>query len=664
MLDRLNYHTGFKAYLPRVLRNEWSRSGDKSQVRVPVKPEKLWRAKVTKIRLTKLIRTDSPQLDDKRNITGKGLSLMWGEFRVYFTSTIIIKYQSNKDLTPQRSKVIHIGEKGTMGNPKGQKPYGFGGLVVDVSRRGPEIRFYSSSSVIKPSGSEILKELREINRKSIVNAKVIHIISNIDILILAYEMIKSAPGNMTPGDNRKTLDGVSYDFFQKISSEIKAGKFDFSPAKRVYIPKRNKDELRPLGVVNPRNKIVQTAMLMVLEAIFEPSFKKTSHGFRPGRGWHTALKMVKNTFSNINWVLEGDISKCYDAIDYDILLNLIKKKVSCEKTITLVKKSLRNSYRDKGYLVYPKVGTFQDNSLSPLLCNIYLHEFDIFMEDCKKSFNKGIRRRKNPAYQKIQHQIHYKKTFKTREKKDLVKQLKSLASKDFLDPDFRRLQYIRYADDFLVGIIGRYEESVGIRQKIKDFLSEKLSLNLNLDKTQITHLNKEGIRFLGTFIKGNQKKEKKVHLAKRGSKIIRVHSTSRIRLEAPVLSIFEKGLENGFFKRTKTGKFTPTSCGRVTNMDHADIIRFYNQKIREILNYYLFADNKKSLGAFVHGLKHSCALTLALKLRLRHRSKVFKKFGKTLKCPETKVELYIPESFKKDQKFYINPEDSTTIMEK
>jgi hypothetical protein len=177
-------------------------------------------------------------------------------------------------------------------------------------------------------------------------------------------------------------------------------------------------------------------------------------------------------------------------------------------------------------------------------------------------------------------------------------------------------------------------------------------------------LNKAGVRFLGTFIRGNQETEKKVHLITRASKTIRVRSTSRTRLEVPILTLFEKGQENNFFKRTRSGQFSPTACGRVINMDHADILSFYNQKIRGILNYYSFADNKKSMGSFIHGLKHSCALTLALKLKFRTRASVFRKFGKTLKCPATKKELYIPDSFKRDQKFSINPENPITIMEK
>ena len=664
MLGRLNYQFCLKACSPRSIGNSWVRSENKSQVKVPVKPDKLWPAKVAKIRLTKLIRNDSLTLDGKCNITGKGLSLLWGRSRMYLTPLIISNCRSNKDKFPQRSKAALLGRKRTMGNPKGPKSYGFGGLVVDASRRRPGICFYSSFSNIKPNGSVILKELREANSQPVVNTKIIHVIADLEILILANETIKSSPGNMTPGDDGKTLDGISLSNLEKISSKLKAGKFTFTPARRVYIPKRDKDELRPLGVVSPRDKVVQTAMLMVLESIFESSFVETSHGFRPGKGCHTTLKIVKHSFSNVNWVIEGDISKCYDTIDHSLLLNLLKKRINCDKTISLIKKSLRNPYRDNGQLVYPKKGTFQGSPLSPLLCNIVLHELDIFIDNLKKDFDKGVRRRKNPLYRKIQHQLSYDSKLSSLEKRKLAINLRSLVSKDFNDPDFRRLQYVRYADDFLIGVIGKRCEIVEVRLLVKNVLLNALHLTLNLDKTHITHFNRQGVNFLGTYLRGNQKTEKKVHFILRNQKHIKVRSTSRTRLEAPLVTLFNRGLENGFFKRTSEGRFVPTFCGRLINLDHADIIRFYNQKIRGILNYYSFVDNKKSLGQFVHGLKHSCALTLALKLKFRHRAKVFKRFGSTLRCPETKVEIYIPKSFRRDQKFFINPEDPRVIMER
>jgi len=662
MLGRLNYQFCLKACSPRSMGNCWVRSENKSQVKVPVKPDKLWRAKVAMIRLTKLIRNDSLTLDGKCNITGKDLSLLWGRSSMYSISLIISNCRSNKDKLPQRSKAALLGRKRTMGNPKGPKSYGFGGLVVDASRKRPGICFYSSFSNIKPNGSVILKELREANSQPIINTKIIHVIADLEILILAYETIKSSPENTTPGDDGKILDGISLSNLEKISSKLKAGKFTFSPAIKIYTDKRDKNELRPLRVVSSRDKIVQTAILIVLEAIFEPSFVEISQGFRPGKDCHITLKMVKHSFSNVNWVIEGDISKCYDTLDHSLLLNILKKRINCDKTISLIKKSLRNPYWDNEQLVYPKIGTFQGSPLSPLLCNIVLHELDVFIDNLKKDFDKGVRRRKNLLYQKIQHQLSYDSNLSLLEKRKLANNLQSCVSKDFNDPDFRRLQYVRYADNFLIGVIGKRCETAEVRFLVKNFLLDTLYLTFNLDKTHvITHFNRQGVNFLGTYLRGNQEPKKKVHYILRNQKRLKIKSTSRTILKAPLITLYKRGLENGFFKKMPLGRFVPTFCGRLINLDHADILRFYNQKIHGILNYYSFVDNIKSLGQFVHGLKHSCALTLALKLKFRHRAKVFKKFGSTLRCPETKVELYIPKSFRRDQKFFINPENPKII---
>ena len=642
MVNRLNYRAGLKAFLPILFGNELYRSGDKSRVRAPVKSEKLRRAKVIMIRFTKLIRIGSLKLDGKCNITGKGLSLMWDFFRIYEISTIIINCHSNRDIIPQRSKITRIGEKGTMGNPKGRKLYGFGDSVLGVSRRESGIRFFSSSNSIKPTGSAILEELREVNKVLTMNMKTIHIIADMEILTLAYETIKSSLGNMTLGNDSKTLDEIDYNFLKITSDNLKAGKFSFSPAQKVYVSKWNKDELQPLEVISPRDKIVQTAMLMVLEAIFEPLLLETSHGFRSEKSCHTALRKMRKTFSYINWVIKGKISKCYDSINHKILLNLIRKKINCDKTLALIAKSLRSPYKDNCKLIYPKIGIFQGSPLSPLFCNIFLHEFDAFIERRKKSFDKRIKKSKNPLYSSVRHTLHDNENPFYLEKKKQFLRSKFFPSTDFLDSNFRYLQYVRYADEFLIGIRGKRSESVAIKQEIKDFLSDTLSLTLDFDKTYITHFNKEGINFLKTFIK----KERKEKVQTTRNERLRVRSTSRIRLEAPILSILKKGEENGLFKKSLTGTLIPRFCGKLVNLAHADIIRFYNHKIHRILNYYSLVDNKRSLGTIIHGLKHSCALTLALKLKFRHRAKVFKKFGKTLKCPVTNVEIYIPKSFK------------------
>lgn len=654
MIIRLIYPICFKAFSLISTGNGAGKSGNKSRMREPVNPEKSWRATTVMIRFTKLIRDRGLTLGIKRNITGNGLLSTWVLSRMYKDSRVSVERNFHrKIIISQRSKAVHGVIIGTMGNPKGRKSYGFGGLVVGVKiRRGPETRQFCSTNGINPSGGVIYESGTD-NSHNIVT-KVIHDIADIRNLILAYEAIKSNPGNMTPGADTLTLDGVSLEWLNQVRFDLLAGKFKFSPARRVQIPKPGKNETRSLGVVSPRDKIVQTAMLQVLEPIYEAVFKDGSHGFRPKKGCHTALRSLKQQFSNVSWVIEGDISKCYDSIDHDILIQTLRKRIQCDKTIALIKRALKTPFKENDQLVWPKVGTFQGSSLSPLLCNIYLHEMDLYVEDLKKSFDKGKRRRKLKEYRSIQYKLE-RKNLDSSELKSLRIMQRGLKSKDPLDPSFRRLCYIRYADDFVIGIIGTREECVKIREDLGNFLTEKLSLNLSLTKTTISHFNKVGIFFLGTQIKGNWETEKLVKTIERGKeRKFKARVTSRTRMFAPLEKLLQKCIDNNMFKRLESGKVVPTALRRMVNYDHSDILRFFNFKIRGIFNYYSFVDNAKSLGILVHGLKQSCALTLALKFKLRERSKVFKKFGKYLECKETGTKLFIPKTFARTQKFNVN----------
>jgi len=662
LITRLIYSICLKAFSFISIGNGTSKSGNKSLMREPVNPEKSWRATTVMIRFTKLIRDRGLTLGSKCNITGNGLFSIWVRFRMYMDSRINIERNSHREIfISQRSKAVHGVIIGTMGNPKGRKFYGFGGLVVGVKiRRGPETQQFCSMNDINPSGG-VTYESGTDNLYDRVT-KVIHEIADMRNLILAYEAIKSNPGNMTPGTDTLTFDGISLKWLDQVKSDLLAGKFKFSLARRVQIPKLGKNETRPLGVINPRDKIVQIAMLQVLEPIYEAVFKDCSHGFRPNKGCHTALRALKQKFSNVSWVIEGDISKCYDSIDHDVLIRILRKRIQCDKTIALIKRFLKTPFKDNDQLVWPKMGIFQGSSLSPLLCNIYLHEMDLYVEDLKKSFDRGKRRRKTKEYRSIQYKLD-RKNLDLSEVKSLRVMLRGLKSKDPLDLSFRRLYYIRYADDFVIGIIGSRDECVKIREDLGNFLTEKLSLNLSLTKTSISHFNKEGIFFLGTQIKGNQETEKLVKTIERGGRKFKARVTSRTRMFAPLEKLLQKSIDNNMFKRFKSGKVIPTALKRMVNYDHSDIIGFFNSKIRGILNYYSFVDNAKSLGALVHGLKHSCALTLALKYKLRKRSKVFKKYGKYLECKETGTKLCIPKTFARTQEFKINPLNPDTLLD-
>lgn len=663
LITRLIYSICLKAFSLISIGNGTGKSGNKSQMREPVNPEKSWRATTAMIRFTKLIRNRGLTLGSRCNITGNDLSSIWVRFRMYMDSRINIERNSHPEIIiSQRSKAVHGVIIGTMGNPKERKFYGFGGLVIGVkTQRGPETRQFCSMSDINPSGGVIYESGTDILYDRVT--KVIHDIADMRNLILAYEAIKSNPGNMTPGADRLTLDGVSLKLLDQVKSDLLAGKFKFSPARRVQITKHGKNETRPLGVVSPRDKIVQTAILQVLEPIYEAVFKDCSHGFRPNKGCHTALRALKYKFSNVSWVIEGDISKCYDSIDHEILIQILRKRIQCDKTIALIKRSLKTPFKENNFLVWPKKGTFQGSSLSPLLCNIYLHEMDLYVEDLKKSFDRGKQRRKLKEYRAIQYRLE-RKDLDLSELKSLRVLLRKLKSKDPLDPNFRRLCYIRYADDFVIGIIGSKDECVKIREHLGNFLTEKLSLNLSLTKTFISHFNKKGISFLGTQIKGNRETEKLVKTLERGKgNKFKARVTSRTRMFAPLEKLLQKSIDNNMFKRLKSGKVVPTALRRMVNYDHSDIIRFFNSKIRGILNYYSFVDNAKSLGILIHGLKHSCALTLALKYKLRYRSKVFKKYGKYLECKETGTKLSIPKTFARTQEFKINPSNPDTLLD-
>lgn len=233
-------------------------------------------------------------------------------------------------------------------------------------------------------------------------------ISNIKNLITAYELIKSNPGNMTKGTDDVTLDGIDLKYFKKLQADLKAGKFDFTPARIVRIPKPGKTETRPLTMASPREKIVQKAILMIMERFYENKFLDSSHGFRPARGTHTAMKQLESNFQSGVFIIEADFSKAFDTIQHKTLMDIIKEDVKCEKTQQLIRSSLKAGFIEFGELHNNlSAGTPQGSILSPLLCNIYLHKLDEYIEELKKEYQRGSKRQKNLKYMSIQNKAKY-----------------------------------------------------------------------------------------------------------------------------------------------------------------------------------------------------------------------------------------------------------------
>lgn len=264
------------------------------------------------------------------------------------------------------------------------------GCMMNAARRGSEL--------------EISPNLDNNNQK--INIKQI---SNIKNLVTAYELIKSKPGNMTPGNEKNVnLDGMDLKYLKTVQKALKEGTFRFSPARRIQIPKPGKTETRPLTIASPREKIVQKAILLSLERVYEERFLECSHGFRPNKGTKTAIRYIDAKFQSAHYIIEADFSKAFDKIQHNKLMDIMKREIKCDKVMALIKSSLKAGYIEFGTL-HENLGegTPQGSILSPLLCNIYLHELDIYMEEIKKEFNKGTIRRRNTEYMKYQNKVKY-----------------------------------------------------------------------------------------------------------------------------------------------------------------------------------------------------------------------------------------------------------------
>jgi len=529
--------------------------------------------------------------------------------------------------------------------------------MEEIKKRIEDLESVVEPEVINPEamieeGGDKLENLRTFAKKNVkyIFHNTIHIISDLNVLIFAYETIKSESTNTTKGISKKNLEGISPNWFIKISKKLLAGQFKFNPSKRTDTFKSNDlNAKKPLGITSLTEKVVQKSIQMVLECIFESTFLDESHGFRPGRGNHTALKYVKMKFKAANWAIEANTSNCFNTIDHRKLLNIIRERISCDKTIALIKSALEAGIiKEANFKENRKA---QGNVISPLLCNIFMHKLDKFLTAKAQEFEEGgSKRPRNNDKRNLKYKLN--QTTDQKEKKAIFKEL--LITKSNLNTDsYKKLMFVRYVDNFLVAIAGKYQDCVKLKQEIYTFLREK-SLKLNPLKMKITKMSSNKVFFLGTFIRGTYRKIKPIQIIVKNKKRIKTQITPQVSFHAPIAKILQKLIDKKFMRRKNSLKIQPTGVKVLVNFDHADILLRFNQIIRAILNYYSFVDNHKSLGTIVHGLKMSCALTLSLKFKMITAAKAFKTFGKTLKCKESKTELYIPKTFKRTQKFVIS----------
>lgn len=458
-----------------------------------------------------------------------------------------------------------------------------------------------------------------------------------EMFAVAYQRIYAKQGNMTPGTDGKTIDEMSLERIERLIGSLKDESYQPHPARRVYIPKKN-GKKRPLGIPSFEDKLVQEVVRLLLEAIYEGHFEGTSHGFRPHRSCHTALGMIQKSFAGAKWFIEGDIKGFFDNIDHNVLISILRERISDERFLRLIRKFFNAGYVEDWKYNKTYSGTPQGGIISPMLANIYLDKFDKYIKEYAAKFRKGDRRSINPEYWRLNNKKNWlkKKLQKTSDEQirksylyeiaQLSKQMLSTPHKDAMDADFRRMQYVRYADDFLISVIGSKSECETIKADITQFMREQLKLELSDEKTLITHAQDKA-KFLGYEIfirKSDAVKRNKDGVLKRdfnGAVVLTLNS-----------AVIQKKLTeyNALEVRNIDGKDIWWSKPRryMTPMKPEDILAQYNAEIRGLYNYYSLAANvSKECASFAFIMKMSMFKTLGWKLNTSAR-KVRQKYQK------------------------------------
>jgi group II intron reverse transcriptase/maturase len=456
------------------------------------------------------------------------------------------------------------------------------------------------------SAATVLDVIRKRGERGLPLERLYRQLFNPQLFLLAYGRVAANTGAMTPGVTRETVDGMSLAKIGAIIDALRAERYRWRPAKRVYIPKKN-GKLRPLGLPTWSDKLVAEVVRLLLEAYYEPQFSDRSHGFRPGRGCHTALSEVVEVWKGTHWFIEGDISDCFGSLDHQVMVSILAERIHDGRFLRLISQMLKAGYLEDWRWHATLSGAPQGGVASPILSNLYLDRLDQFVEQqLLPAYNRGRRRRPNPAYQTVEYQIQRARRHGDRQAlRALVQQRRRLPSQDPNDPDYRRLRYVRYADDWLLGFAGPKHEAEQIKSKVQAFLREELKLELSGTKTLITHATSQAARFLGYEITAQHADTK----ITRGRRAV----NGAIGLFVPTDVIRQRCalyLREGH----------PAQRGALLHDDDFTIVATYQAEYRGLVQHYLLAQDVFRLGKLQWVMETSLLKTLAGK----HRTTVTK----------------------------------------
>ena len=486
------------------------------------------------------------------------------------------------------------------------------------------------------SAATVLGVLRERGRRGLACEELYRQLFNPQLYLLAYGRIYANKGAMTPGATQETVDGMSLGKIGRIIDAMRHERYRFAPVRRVHIPKKN-GKTRPLGLPTWSDKLVGEVVRLLLEADYEPTFSDRSHGFRPRRGCHTALREVANTWTGTTWFIEGDIADCFGSLDHEVMIETLAASIHDNRFLRLVRNMLSAGYLEDWTWGATLSGAPQGGVASPVLSNIYLHRLDVFVETVLiPQHTRGKRRTRNPAYREVEHAIARARRRGDRTQvRALGKRLRSLPSQDPCDPGYRRLRYVRYADDTLLGFAGPKAEAEEIKARLAAFLRDDLRLELSPDKTLLTHARTGAARFLGYEITSQHDPQQltRGRRAVNGQITLRVPETVIKAKSAPYLS---------------RGK--PACRNPLVNEADYTIVAKFGAEYRGIVQYYLLAGNVRRLHRLRWVMETSMLKTLAgkhgssvSKMAARFKAKIATPHG-----PRTCFEASLPRDNRRE----------------
>ena len=439
---------------------------------------------------------------------------------------------------------------------------------------------------------------------------------NRNLYLRAYGRLYSNQGAMTKGATAETVDGMSLAKIDRIIDKLRYERFRWTPVRRVNIPKPN-GKTRALGLPTWTDKLLQEVIRMILEAYYEPQFSDRSHGFRPDRGCHTALSNVVDYWSGVRWFVEGDIKGCFDNIDHEVMLSVLGEKLHDNRFLRLLKYLLKAGYMEDWKYGHTLSGTPQGGVVSPILSNVYLDRLDKYVETVLiPAHTRGTARTYNLAWTRLKNQAsRLRQRGNHKAALQLRKQMQQLPSRDPFDPGYRRLRYVRYADDFVLGFSGPKAEAEQIKESLATFLRDSLKLELSKDKTLITHATSQAARFLGYELVNQHANDQ-------------LDSTGKRKINGKIgLRVPAKVIEQHCQAYMSNGK--PVRRNGFHNDEDYTIVSRYQAEFRGVVQYYLLAYNVFHFWRLHWVMSKSLAKTLANKHKTTS-AKIFRRYKSTV----------------------------------